>query len=307
MRLRTLLVVVLAAGCGAAHETSGVVPWLDHPLALYRVPPPRTISYPTSAPACHASQLRATQGRGGAAAGTYYERVVFTNVGTTTCLLRGYPTISAVGPSGVRQQLRSQMHDHGVDALVPADIPPGKHVLLDLRSSDQCYPAAHYRRPVFRFPHVGSIAAGDRFGLLVFCDLAWSNVGLPLREVSVSTIPGTPSTLELKLRVPAMVRAGSTLRYVATLHNPTATKVVLKPCPGYTQGLYASGLVVRGSFELNCAAARSIPAGGRVRFEMRLAVPERAKAWFAKLGWSLDTPTGPFTGAAIRIGADSTS
>ncbi len=307
MRLRSLLLVVLAAGCGAARETSGVVPWLDHPLPLYRVPPPRTIPYRTSAPACRALQLRVTQGRGGAAAGTFYERVVFTNVATTTCLLRGYPTISAVGPNGVRQQLRSWRHDHGVDALVPADIPPGKHVLLDLRSGDQCYPAAHYRSPVFTFPHVGSIAAGDRFGLLVFCDLAWSNVGLPLREVSVSTIPGTPSTLELKLRVPAMVRAGSPLGYVVTLHNPTATTVVLKPCPGYTQGLYASGLVVRGSFELNCAAAHSIPAGGHMRLDMRLALPKRAKAGFAKLGWSLDTPTGPSTGAAIRIGAHPSS
>jgi len=40
---------------------------------------------------------------------------------------------------------------------------------------------------------------------------------------------------------------------------------------------------------------RAIPAHGRVGYAMRLAVPRRAKFGYAKLGWSLNTPTGPLS------------
>ena len=75
------------------------MPWVNRPLPRYEIPAPKVIPYPTSAPPCHASELRISQGRGGAAAGTLYERLVFTNIGRRTCLLRGYPTINALGPT----------------------------------------------------------------------------------------------------------------------------------------------------------------------------------------------------------------
>jgi len=46
---------------------------------------------------------------------------------------------------------------------------------------------------------------------------------------------------------------------------------------------------------------RAIPAHGRVGYAMRLAVPRRAKSGYAKLGWSLNTPTGPFVGGVVRV------
>lgn len=59
---------------------------------------------PTSAPAggtaCTTSSLRLSTGQGGAAAGTYYLPLVFTNVGTSPCRLRGYPGVSFVDANG---------------------------------------------------------------------------------------------------------------------------------------------------------------------------------------------------------------
>ncbi len=115
--------------------------------------------------------------------------------------------------------------------------------------------------------------------------------------------PGAAGTLQARLQLPAGVRAGTTLRYTVTLTNPTKTAVVLHPCPGYTEGLYASGLVVRRSFALNCRPVHAIAAHGHVRYAMRLAVPRRAAQSIAKIGWNLDTPTGPFAGGVVRITA----
>jgi hypothetical protein len=161
------------------------VPWLARPLPLYHAPPFKLVRSSEKAPPCRASQLRVKQGRGGGALGTWYQRIVFTNIGSTTCL----------------------------------------------------------------------------------------------------------------------VRAGTTLSYVVTLRNPTRRQVALAPCPGFTEGLYADGLVVQHSFELNCGAARSISAGGHAGFEMRLEVPARAQPGLAKLAWSLDTPTGPSTGTEVTLRA----
>jgi hypothetical protein len=243
-----------------------------------------------------------TQGRGGGAGGTWYQRVVFTNVGSTTCVLRGRPAVTAVWPDGVRRTLRSGFRaDGGVDALAPADIAPGRHALLDFASTDQCYPAVHLRRPVFTLPGGGSVSAGDRFALLRFCDLRWSNLGLPKHYVAPHVRPGTSGSLEVTLQQRGTIRAGTTLRYVVTLRNSTRGRVVLAPCPGYTEGLYADALVVQRSFDLNCGGTRSISAGGHARFEMRLAVPTQARPGLAKLAWSLDTATGPSAGTEVTI------
>jgi hypothetical protein len=39
-----------------------------------------------------------------------------------------------------------------------------------------------------------------------------------------------------------------------------------------------------------------------MRYAMRLAVSRKASG-LAKVAWSLDTPTGPFTAGAVRIAA----
>jgi hypothetical protein len=53
-----------------------------------------------SAAPCHFSQLAVRLGEHNGAAGTEYVAIVFTNRGSTTCSLRGYPGLSSVASHG---------------------------------------------------------------------------------------------------------------------------------------------------------------------------------------------------------------
>ncbi len=53
-----------------------------------------------SAPTCRTSQLSVRLGNGGAAAGTAYQSIVFTNHGSSKCALRGYPGVAFVATAG---------------------------------------------------------------------------------------------------------------------------------------------------------------------------------------------------------------
>ena len=136
----------------------------------------------------------------------------------------------------------------------------------------------------------------ERDVLLLF---AWAD----LSYEQIADAPGTAGTLQARLRLPASVRAGTILRYTVTLSNPTETTVVLHPCPGYSEGAYASGLVVRRSFALNCQSVQAIPAHGHVRYAMRLTMPQGAAPAIVKIAWSLNTPTGPSAGRNVQITA----
>jgi hypothetical protein len=154
MRMRRsccCLVVVLAAavwGSGrpaaasgpATPASVGIVPWVNRPAPAYPFPAPRQtrLVYATSAPPCRPGQLRATGAATGAATGNVVERFTFTNVSRRTCLLRGFPTISGVGPGGTRRTLHPRRSPSGTffGQLTPADLSPGRHVLLDLATED---------------------------------------------------------------------------------------------------------------------------------------------------------------------------
>jgi Protein of unknown function (DUF4232) len=56
-----------------------------------------------AAPACHFSQLGVRLGQSSGAAGTLYVAIVFTNRGSASCSLRGYPGLSSVGGSDGHQ------------------------------------------------------------------------------------------------------------------------------------------------------------------------------------------------------------
>jgi hypothetical protein len=128
-----------------------------------------------------------------------------------------------------------------------------------------------------------------------------SGFGLPARYTPLAPAPGTPATATVRVDLPASVRAGTILHYTITLSNPTKTTIMLRPCPGYSEGLYASGLIVRRSLELNCDNVHTIGADQHVRYAMELTVPSRAAAGIAKFSWSLNDPNGPFAGRIIRI------
>lgn len=305
---RALLVSVLgllaAAGCGSSG--SRAAPWVDRPLPLYSTPAPRPIRYPTSAPLCRAGELRVTEGRGGAATGHELQELVFRNVGPRTCLLRGYPTISAETPAGRRTALRPR-HGTFFEPLLAADVAPRHHALLEVETDDMCasgrQPIVRYRNVTFSLPWGGSIGGGQ-LTIARQCGLAISELGLEERYKLPRARPGTPGTLRAAVSLPARVRAGiAELRYTVTLSNPTVRAVGLAPCPGYTEGIFAPGVAVHRSFALDCAAVRTIPAHGEARFAMRLPLPRPLPAARGpvKLAWSLDTVTGPFFGGAFSV------
>ena len=121
-RICAPLAVLAMAGCsggsstpatsGASSTPASASPTAS-PLASETVTPAVPAS-PTSTPSlspsaspsaaalagCPTSSLKLSTGRGGAAAGTYYLPLVFTNVATTACSLRGFPGVSFVDANG---------------------------------------------------------------------------------------------------------------------------------------------------------------------------------------------------------------
>jgi hypothetical protein len=64
------------------------------------LPVQAAVTVTAAPPPCRQDQLRFSAGRGGAAAGTYYNAVVFTNVSDAACSLYGYPGVEFVGLDG---------------------------------------------------------------------------------------------------------------------------------------------------------------------------------------------------------------
>jgi hypothetical protein len=294
-----------AAGCGSSRHATGPVPWVNRPVARYVIPAPKLIPYPTSAPACRASQLRVSQGRGGAAAGTAYEQLVFTNLGPGSCLLHGFPTITAIGPRGERVRLRPRHAGLAFFELTPADIAPSGHSFLSLATGDACdagiRKATIYRQLRITIGGSETVHAAPTVSIRQACGLFLSSFGRPARYTPLAPAPGTAATLHASAQLPQTVRAGAVLAYTITLANPTTTAVTLKPCPSYNEGIYRAGHVVRRWLALNCDRVRTIPAHTRVRYAMQLAIPAASPPGVAKFGWSLDTPSGPSVGRIIRV------
>ncbi|TML51946.1 MAG: DUF4232 domain-containing protein [Actinobacteria bacterium] len=294
----------LAGGCTSGNGHRGAVPWVNRPLPPYAAPQPRPISYSTSAPACDAAQLRVTRGRGGVATGHLFERFVFTNTGSTPCLLRGYPTVSADAPDGRRVVLHPRLGSTFAGSLSPSDLAAGGHVFLDFGTSDcgctclRPHPT-RYRYLAFGLPHGGAVRGG-RLTLIKDCYLEMTGFGLPERLAEPRAKPGTAGTLRALLRLPRTVRAGTVLRYTVELVNPTSRTVTLSPCPSYTEATFTPTAHTARRFRLNCESVHAIPAHGHTRYAIQLAVPRDASG-FAKLGWHLDTPTGPFAAGAVQI------
>lgn len=297
----------LVADCASTRHASGPVPWVNRPVARYEIPGPKLIRYPTSAPACHAGQLRVSQGRGGAAAGTLYERFVFTNVGTRSCLLRGYPTISGVDARGMRVRLRPRREGVTFFQLVAANVPPAAHTFLGLATSDGCEggtrKAIVYRKLDISIGNGETVRAAADARVEEVCGLFVSSFGLPARYTPLKPAPGTPATLSASVQLPKAIHPGKLLRYTVTLSNLTATAIALDPCPGYNEGIYAAGLVVRRWLALNCDIVHTVAPHSKVQYAMELAIPATTPLGVAKFGWRLDTATGPSIGRVISVAA----
>jgi hypothetical protein len=310
-----VLLTAIASGCsGSARMPSSVgpavlVPWIDRPAPPYQAPAPRVVPYSTKAPACRAGQLAVRQRRARVGLGNVLERFSFLNHGTVPCLLRGFPEVTGVTASGVRRSVPARRSPEGTyfGTLVPADISPGEHGFLDFATGHGCRDpsgsAKRYRALVFVLPAGGGLVSAPGSSLVMTCGfLKMSQLGLPAPQPTGPTPkPGTPDTLTVSVAMPATVRAGTTLRSVVTLANPTGISVRLTPCLRYNEGIYAIGGRVSRWYWLNCEQVRSIAPHARVRYAMALPLPTDVPAGLAKFRWMLGAPNEPLRGAGITI------
>ncbi|WP_157855867.1 DUF4232 domain-containing protein [Streptomyces aureocirculatus] len=129
----------------------------DTPPAKSTAPPTGRTAPPTSAPArppaqrpaatprCTTDHLALSLGRIDAGAGNRYAPLVFTNTGTTTCALRGYPGVSLLDASGDRVGHPAKRSG----SMLPAvKLAPGKHAYAALHTiapgltDKPCWPRA---------------------------------------------------------------------------------------------------------------------------------------------------------------------
>lgn len=300
-----VLALITACGSTGTTHSSGSVPWLSRTVARYEIPLSKLILYPVSASACRADELRVGQGRGGAAAGTLFERLVFTNVGAKACLLRGYPTISGVSQGATRSTLQTKRAGEALFQLLPSNVRSGGHTFLELGTSDACNGGTNraviYRHLEITVPGVGTVHAAPSVYISDVCGLFVSSFGLPARYTPLPASPGTPGTLWASAQMPQTVRAGHVLKYTITLRNRTRTPVKLTSCPGYSEGIYEVGFHVQRSYALNCSTKGVVSPHDALRFAMELAIPANTPAGQAKFSWSLNTPNGPAAGRVIAI------
>lgn len=79
---------------------------------------------------CVAASIQVTHSRGGAAAGTYYLPLVFTNVGAAPCVLRGYPGVSFVDDDG--EQLGEPARRLGAEQVHAVTLDSGEQAHANL-------------------------------------------------------------------------------------------------------------------------------------------------------------------------------
>lgn len=153
------LAVVLATGCGPKSSASGAAVPSSAPSATASPKKPATHSGPPPAPSptatssdsavptgCASSALKAVvkASQGGAAAGSVYLPVDFTNTSNTTCTMFGYPGISFVTqPSGGGSQLGRPAQRSTTAPATPVTLTPGAvaHATLQIANAGNYSPS----------------------------------------------------------------------------------------------------------------------------------------------------------------------
>lgn len=265
--------------------------------------------YPTKSPPCRAGQLAVRQRLTKVGLGNVLERFAFRNLGAAPCVLRGFPRVTGVTAGDLRRSVPARRSPDGTyfGTFVAVDIAPGERGLLDFATGGGCRDplgsAKRYRALGFALPAHGGVVSAPDSSLVMTCRfLEMSQFGLPPPEPTVPTPkPGTPDTLTVSVALPAAARAGTPLRFVVTLANPTRISVGLTPCPRYNEAVYTTGGRVSRWYWLNCDRVRSIAPHARVRYAMALPIPTDAAVGLTKFWWALGTPNKPLDAAEITI------
>lgn len=300
VRLVGWLAGLLLSACGSPQGSAlatAAVPWTDRPgVSLLEL-----ASSASANRACLAHDIHVEIGLVGAYQGHQTQELFVGNVAPDACWVTAPPAMAIAFSDGRQvavgrgKSMSVIGASRGVDGLAPR---AKVHVLIGTPGT--CAGAG-------TLPKVATVV---RLKLsqteVVAVSGTWINaecgdpelLAFDLQQAAVPNVPA--SSLRASLIIPHSTSPGGTLIYLVTLSNPTATAIALDPCPSYTEsiGLRAP---VRQTFQLNCSAVGSIPAGTSVTFEMRLAVPINFPKGTTKLSWQLEVPNGTLVGTPVTI------
>jgi hypothetical protein len=297
-----------ASSVGPVDET-GAAPWVDTPGAMFLGSPLPVAALPTTGRACRAADLRASGDIGGSGGGGHTPEIFeFTDRSATPCILQGFPHVVATEPG--KPAVVAVGGGFFTRQETPATMSPGSYTMLSLETERDCdaryavpnsYSTLIYHTATVTIPGGGTVVLHDDFD--VECGLFTGQFGVaqPQPEYTQSPINGASAAIEL----PSAVHAGTTLRYVIDLTNPTAHDMVLAPCPSYQQEIGEAGTV---PLEFNCPAVHLLAAGRTQRFAMEFAVPADFPTGPAEVYWNVAATTDPYIGARGSIdviGADT--
>jgi hypothetical protein len=308
--------VLLTAGCAsreaptwpAATDTrrspADVVAWVDRPAPRYVQPTLQPTALPTNARPCRASDLAASSGDVGAAAGTTNIRIDFTDRADTACVLLGHPDVAGISSGGAVTPLATAHGSIIGDAPWPAaNISPGQTAAVSISGADACDAAQRGQQQIYprlriTLPSGAHIdVSSHRFDTT--CGVSVSRFGVPADALPPNDPASSPLTAYLS--APAQVRAGETLTYTVTLRNRGHTAYALVPRPAYEEYVVRGSTFVQPNYYLNCDSVHELPAGGSVIYQMRLKLPATLGIGQAKFGWQLHGEAGPFAAEIVQI------
>jgi hypothetical protein len=295
-------------GCSSAHDPGSgarLVPW-DGTVPAQMQPPTGA-----PAPACQASGL-AVVGSGfqfapAISGGT--GEVTLRNAGSAACRLTGRPDVRIVGAVGAPEQQQTPLpaQPPAFGTVTPPEgrllaVPPGGTVTLSVDWRNWCVPRTSPtplppRAIRLTLPGGGSIDVD--YNAVPPCDTPTSAATIGVRPFQPAALPATTPWTSSVVQATIQPlsggkgqltgRRGGTTRFAVQVRNPSATPISFERCPLVTEMLAPAGRPE--VHQLNCRAAARLPAGGWLRFEMRIQIPTDAPAGNNGLFWELD-PTG---------------
>jgi hypothetical protein len=278
-------------------------PWVDRPAPPLFIPNP----VPTTAPSADARPCEAgdvtivADGRNGGG-GNDVEIFSVKNVGSTPCRLGDYPPRVVATEPGHPDVVARDGAYFG-DPGPAANIAPGHSGGLAVTTSHICLngpsPPPAYHTLLVTFPGAGVVSVHGTFGV---CELATSRFGV--QQPALVYPRQWYESVRATMQLPPTVDAGTTLTYVVTLTNETATAVKIDHCVGYYEHLIGGPAPEKGGHSLNCDTVHSIGAHGRVRYQMKLDIPADTPTGPATVQWAITVPLSVPAQATLQVHGD---
>jgi hypothetical protein len=247
----------------------------------------------------------ATTGSNGAGGHLIYG-LEFKNVSATPCVLRGYPSVTALEP-GLPPASAKPGGFFDLDEIVPGDIAPGASTAAGVSNETNCdaryatpgtFPQRLYHQLRIDLPG-GSKSVVVADAIEGFCGLWARRFGLPETGPIYAADPLTD--LRATVILPKTASRVAALHYVVALENPTDHAISLAKCPGYVEWATGASEPDKETFALNCDTVSSISAHHSVRFEMRLRLAPHSAAGALYVGWEMAGPSGANARGTVNL------